>query len=503
MADKASKLDQLKSILAELADLGSAQSVMSWDQQTYMPKGAVEARGQALGTIGRLVHEKFTDDKVGKLLDDLEKEAKDWDPNSDEARLVKVTRREYDQSVKVPAAMIVEQAELRAGGNAAWQEARAKSEWPIFEPWMEKILDFNLRFVDLFKPYDHPYDVLLDIYEPNMKATDVKQIFDDLRPKQVELIQAISEQPEIDDSVLHRHFPEADQWQFGKEVITAFGYDWDRGSMDKTTHPFAATISYGDNRITVRVDENFFNPFFFGALHESGHSMYEQGISKSLARTPLYGGTSLAVHESQSRMWENLVGRSLPFWEHFFPKLQKTFPEALEGVSLEEWHRAVNKVAPSYIRVEADEATYNLHIMLRLELEMAMIENKIKIKDLPNEWNARFEEYLGIVPANDAQGVLQDVHWSFGLYGYFSTYALGNLISAQFWEVIEKDNPKIWEQVGKGEFKPLLTWLNEKVHASGSKFEPQELVQMVTGSKIDAAPYVRYLTDKFSGIYKL
>ena len=194
---------------------------------------------------------------------------------------------------------------------------------------------------------------------------------------------------------------------------------------------------------------------------------------------------------------------SLPFWEHFFPKLQKTFPEALEGVSLEEWHRAVNKVAPSYIRVEADEATYNLHIMLRLELEMAMIENKIKIKDLPNEWNARFEEYLGIVPANDAQGVLQDVHWSFGLYGYFSTYALGNLISAQLWEVIEKDNPKIWEQVGKGEFKPLLTWLNEKVHASGSKFEPQELVQMVTGSKIDAAPYVRYLTDKFSGIYKL
>lgn len=497
------KLDQLKTIMTELADLQNASSVLSWDQQTYMPRGGVEARGQALGTLGKISHEKFTTDEVGKLLVDLEKEAKDWDKDSDDARLVKVTRRNYDQSVKIPAEMIVEQAELQAGANAAWQEARAKSEWPIFEPWMHKILDFNLRLADIFKPYDHPYDPLLDVFEPGMKTADVKTIFDDLRPKQVELIKAISEQPEIDDSVLHQHYPEAEQWAFAKEVMTDFGYDWDRGSMDKTTHPFQTSLGYGDNRITVRVDEDFFNPFFFGALHETGHAMYEQGVPKSLARSPLYGGTSLAIHESQSRMWENLVGRSKPFWQHYFPKLQKYFPEQLKGVKMEDWHRAINKVAPSLIRVEADEATYNLHIMLRLELEMAMMEGAVKVADLPQEWNARFDDYLGIVPENDAVGVLQDVHWSFGLYGYFSTYALGNLVSSQLWEVINKDNPKLDDQIAAGEFKPLLTWLNEKVHASGSKFEPQELVQMVTGSKIDAAPYVKYLQTKFGEIYGL
>jgi len=497
------KLNELKETMGTLSDLGHAALLMSWDQETYMPPGGVEARGRSMATLAKMMQEISTDEKFGKLLEEIEPWAAQQDPESDDARLIVVARRRYDRAVKVPPEMAAEKALISTQANAAWREARQKSDYSIFEPHMEKIIDFNQRFVDLFKPYDHPYDVLLDTYEPMMKTADVKKIFAEIRPKQVELVEAISKAQQVEDSVLYQFYPEKDQLQMGEEVLKAIGYDFSRGRQDKVTHPFMQTIGFGDNRITYRVDENFFNSYLFAIMHEAGHGIYEQGLPKHMARTPLAGGSSLAVHESQSRMWENLIGRSIPFWQWYYPKLQARFPEQTKGVSLESFYKAINKVEPSFIRVEADEATYNLHIMLRLEIEIGLLEGSIKVHELPQAWNDRFEEYLGIRPKNDAEGCLQDVHWSFGLFGYFSTYALGNLVSAQLWEKIHQDIPNLDDQTRAGEFSELLGWLNKEVHSHGSKFFPQDLIQRITGSKINGDAYINYLKEKFSGIYGL
>jgi carboxypeptidase Taq len=357
--------------------------------------------------------------------------------------------------------------------------------------------------VTFFPPAEHPYDTLLDKYEPGMKTADVQTIFNALRPKQVALIKAITESKQVKDDFLFKRYNEGKLWSFSEGIIKQFGYDFQRGRQDAAPHPFETSFSVNDVRITNRFEAD--NPIvvLFSAMHEAGHAMYEQGINPAYERTALAGGTSLAIHESQSRMWENLVGRSLPFWEHFFPALKKTFPSQLDGVSAKSFYKAINKVKPSLIRVNADEATYNLHIMLRLELEIAMLEGKVAIKDLPDLWNTKMQEYLGITPPNDAKGVLQDIHWADGYLGYFSTYALGNLVSAQVWEKINKDIRDLDDQIRKGKFDELLAWLREKIHRHGHKYDPQDLVQNVTGSKIKPEPYIRYLTKKYSDIYGL
>ena len=498
-----SKLKQLKDILGEVVDLRNVSQVLGWDQQTYMTAGSSEDRGYHLATIDQLAHVKFTSDEVGKLLDELESWVAQLDPDSDEARLVKVTRREYDKLIKVPPDMVMEFSQITTAAFGVWQEARAQSNFAMFQPHLEKVVDWRRRYAALFAPYDHVYDPLLDDFEPGMKTADVKAIFDTLRPQQVALIQAISESPQVDNSFLHQSFDEEKQWDFGIEVATKFGYDWDRGRQDKSAHPFTTSFGINDVRITTRFMPNYFSSAFFSTAHETGHALYDLGIDPALARTPLAGGTSLAVHESQSRMWENLVGRSLPFWEGFYPRLQEYFPDQLGNVSLESFYKGINRVQPSLIRVEADEATYNLHVMLRLEIEIGLMEGSLDVKDLPEVWNARMQDYLGQTPPNDTQGVLQDVHWSNGYLGYFSTYALGNLVSVQLWERIYADTPDLSEQIRRGEFSALLGWLREKIHRHGAKFEPQELVERITGSKIDPAPYMRYLTTKYSQIYGL
>jgi len=496
------KLKQLRDILAEISDLNYAAALLGWDQQTYMPSGGAEARGNQLALLGRLAHERATSPELGKLLDELKPNAAGLDPDSDDARLVKVTARGYEKAVRVPVKHVVEFSQATTLGQQAWVEARAKSDFSIFRPHLEKIVALRQEYAAFFPNFEHPYDALLDDFEPNMSTADVKAIFDGLRPKQVELIKAIAGKPQVDDSFLHQPFDEKKQWDFGVEVITKFGYDWNRGRQDKAAHPFTTGFSVNDVRITTRVDPNFLNSMIFGTMHECGHALYGMGIAPEFERNTLGGGASLAVHESQSRMWENLVGRSFPFWQHFYPRLQETFPQ-LAGVPLEKFYKGINKVQPSLIRVEADEATYNLHIMLRLEMEIALLEGKVAAKDMPDLWNAKMQEYLGVTPPNDAKGVLQDIHWSFGAIGYFSTYALGNLVSVQLWEKINQDIPDLVEQIRQGKFEALLGWLREKIHRHGAKFEPQELVQKVTGSKIDPAPYVRYLTKKYSEIYHL
>jgi carboxypeptidase Taq len=497
------KIDELKKMMAEVIHLQNVLELLSWDQQVNMAPGGTDDRGAQMAIVNRTAHLKFTSDEVGKLLVDLQPYMANLDPDSDEARLIKVTTHKYKLATKVPADFVARRARATATGRAAWEKAKRAGDFSLFQPQLENIFDLNREFVEFFAPYDHIYDPLLDRFEPNMKTGEVIAIFDALRPAQVALVQEIATQPQVDDSFLHQQYDKQRQWDFGVQVITDMGYDWECGRQDYSTHPFTSSFGSGDVRITTRIYSDFLNPALFATTHECGHALYEQGFDPALAHTHLDDAASLAIHESQSRMWENLIGRSRPFWEKYYPQLQATFPSQLGNIDLERFYKGINKVEPSLIRVEADEATYNLHIMLRLELEIATMEGKIAIKDLPEAWNQKMEEYLGITPANDAVGVLQDTHWASGLVGYFSTYALGNLISVQFWNRIEEDIPDLDNQIRQGDFAALLDWGRQHVHRHGAKFEPQELVKRITGSPIDSQPYVNYLRDKYTEIYQL
>jgi len=495
------KLQQLKTLLAEIADLNQITALLDWDQQTYMPPGGAENRGYQLATLQQIAHTKAISDEIGKLLDDLQLYASQLDPDSFDACLVRVARRNYENETKVPTEWVVKFAMTTTAAHEAWAKARAENDFHHFQPHLERILDLAHRFAGFFAPYEHVYDPLLDIFEPGMKTTDVKAIFNLLRPQQVKLLEQIASCPQVDNSFMSLTYDEQKQWSFGVEAITKMGFEWDRSRQDKTLHPFTTSFGWGDVRITTRVFPNYLASALFGTLHEAGHAMYAMGSDKSFDRTPLFGGASAGIHESQSRMWENLIGRSYPFWQHFYPRLQEFFPSQLGNVALETFYKGINKVQPSFIRVEADEATYNLHIMLRMELEIALMENQLQVKDLPEAWNSRFQEYLGVTPPDYSNGVLQDVHWSGGLIGYFPSYALGNLIAAQLWERISADIPDLPDQIRQGEFVAWLAWLREKVHSHGNKFEPKQLIQHVTSSKIDPAPYMRYLEQKYRAIY--
>src|SRR3972149_6237676 len=495
-------LVKLKVILSEIVNLQNATAVLSWDQQTYMPSGGAVSRGNQLAILGKIVQEKSTSPDLGELLEKLKGYLPSLDPDSDEARLINVSTRDFDKATRVPVDFVVENAKVTTLAQQAWIEARQKSDFSIFLPHLTKVVELRRKYASYFPNFDHPYDALLDDFEPGMLTSDVQKIFNDLRPKQVELIKLIGDRPQQDDSFLHLDYEESKQWEFGKEVITKFGYDWSRGRQDKAAHPFTTSFGLDDVRITTRVDPKFFNTMIFGTMHECGHALYQLGIGRNLMDTGLDGGASLGIHESQSRMWENLVGRSLPFWEHFYPRLQEYFPAQLTNVKLDSFYKAINKVQPSYIRVEADEATYNLHIMLRLELEIAMIEGSIALKELPEIWNSRMMDYLGVTPPNDSQGVLQDIHWSFGGMGYFSTYALGNLISTQLWEKINTDITSLQAEIRDGNFENLLHWLFENIPKHRGKYHPNELVQKATGTSITPEPYLKYLNQKFKEIYQ-
>ena len=494
---------ELKERLVEIHDLHSSIAVLDWDQQVNMPAAGAEGRANQISLLSRLSHEKFVDGRIGELLENLKAFTGGLDPESDEACLVKVTRREYDRSVKVPSSFVAEFARTASNAHVEWEKAKYDSNFSLFQPWLERIFDLRRQYAGFFAPYDHIYDPLLAEFEPGLKTADVKEIFEKVRPAQVELIKEIGRCPEADDSFLHQALDPQKQSELGVEAATAIGFDWSRGRQDKSVHPFTTTFDLNDVRITTRIMPDNFASGFFSTMHESGHAMYEQGISPLLRHTPLCTGASLGIHESQSRLWENLVGRSFDFWVFFYPRLRSKFPGCFDNVSLKDFYRGINRVKRSLIRTESDEATYNLHIMLRLEIEISVLEGKAAVRDLPEIWNARMEEYLGVVPDNDAHGILQDVHWAGGAVGYFPTYALGNMISAQIWECVTRDIPDLPEKIRQGSFSELHGWLAEKIYRHGAKFEPQTLVQKVTGSKIDPAAYIRYLNRKYREIYSL
>ena len=493
--------ERLKEKLALVSDLRNAAAVLSWDQETYMPPKGAEARARQLATLSRLAHEFFTSDEIGELLDQLEPQVRDLPHDSFEASLVRVTKRDYEKAKKLPTELVEELARATSLGTEAWKQARKESKFALFRPHLEKILDLTIQKAEALGYKEHIYDALLDLFEPEMKTAHVKRILDDLRAKLVPIVAAIREAPPPDDSFLKREFDEQKQWDFGLMIIKDFGYDFEAGRQDRSAHPFTTSFSVHDVRITTRIQKDFLPTGLFGTLHECGHALYDQGIDPQLERTPLASGASLGVHESQSRLWENLVGRSRPFWEHYYPKLQETFPAQLKDVELERFYRAINRVEPSLIRVEADEVTYNLHIMLRFELELQLVERKLAVSDLPGVWNAKMKEYLGVEPPNDALGVLQDIHWSSGLIGYFSTYTLGNLLSAQLFKSAQKDIPDLIEQIRSGQFRELLGWMREKIHKHGRKFTPMELIQRATGRELEAESYLEYIREKYSEIY--
>ena len=492
-------LRQLKERLAQISDVSSANGLLMWDRQTYMPKGGVAGRAEQTATLSRIAHEMLVDAETGRLLEALDQP----DPSSEDGALVRRARREYEKATRLPGELVAEISRTTALAEPAWVEARERSDWSLFAPHLETILPLQREAAEHLGYEDHRYDALLDGYEPGAKKARLEKMFEELKTELVPLIRSISERDGEDrEAPLHNAFDEKAQERFGEEVITRFGYDWDRGRQDRTVHPFCIGLTPGDVRITTRFDPGWLSPALFGTMHETGHALYEQGVDPAYARTPLSGGTSMGIHESQSRLWENLVGRSRPFWSHFYPGLQKAFPEALGEFELEGFYRAINAVSPSEIRVEADEVTYNLHILLRFELEVALIEGSLSVSDLPSAWNAKMEEYLGITPENEATGALQDVHWSAGLFGYFPTYTIGNVLSVALFDEAISAYPAIPEQIAEGEFSTLLGWLRENVHRHGSRYYPDELIERVTGRPLDAAPYLKYLKNKFGQLYE-
>jgi len=495
------KLDRLHHLLARASHLGSASAVLNWDQETYMPAGGAQARAQHLATLSQLSHQFFTDDEIGTLLDQLESEYADAESDSYEASLIRVTRREFDKATKIPSELIAELSRTSSHAKEAWKEARETDDFEKFQPHLEKLVDLNKRVADALGYEDRMYDALLDNFEPEMKTADVERIFQDLRDKLVPVVDQISEREPPDDSVVRRHFPKDEQWAFGLAVIGDYGFDTNCGRQDYSTHPFTTSFAPTDVRLTTRMSETYLPSGLFGTLHECGHGLYEQGIPEELTDTPLGSNASLGLHESQSRLWENLVGRSYPFWQHYYPQLQQMFPDQLSDVNLDQFYRAINRAEPSFIRVEADEVTYNLHIMLRFELENAMLDDEIAIKDLPDAWNAKMEDYLGITPPNHAEGVLQDIHWSMGALGYFPTYALGNLMSCQLYRAAAASIPDLEDQIAQGQFGDLLGWMRTNVHQHGKKFAPQDLLERATGQTLGADDFVDYIRTKYSGIY--
>jgi carboxypeptidase Taq len=490
-------LRTLRERLAEISDIYRSMGVLGWDQRVTMPPGGNPARAEALATLGRIAHEKFTDVEIGALLDKLQPHEESLDPDSDDASLIRVTRHDWEKNRKVPAELRAEMLRAGAQGHQVWVEARANDDFPAFLPVLERNLDLKKRYVECFEWDDSPYSVLLDDFEPFMKSTEVAEVFDTIKPILAELVK---EAPEVDASFLDIPFDPGKQREFAERILTTVGFEDGSWRLDPTVHPFCTSFSTRDVRLTTRYQPTGLDSLW-STMHEAGHGLYAHGIAPALERSPLANAPSLGLNESQSRTWENLVGRSRPFWSYWYEPLQSTFPDQLGDVSLDAFLAGVNRAKPGLIRVEADETTYSLHIILRFDLERQLIEEKLQPKDVREAWNAGMKELLGVDVPDDTHGVLQDTHWSGGGIGYFPTYALGNVISLQIWAVVREALPDLDAQLEAGELEPLSRWLRENLYSLGRKFKPKETLEKVTGSsRIDPEPYLAYLREKLSAL---
>lgn len=503
MTDALPELKELKTRLAEISDLRAAAALLHWDQATYMPPGGAASRGRQIATLSQLAHQQFIDERIGELLETLQPWETSTSYDDDDASLVRAARRDYEKAARVPPEFEARLSDHVARTYQTWTSARAANDFAAVAPLLEKTLDLSCELAQYF-PHQHIADPLIDFSDEGMTVATIRPLFAALREQLVPLAEAIAEQPKIDDSCLRQYFEPDTQVAFAREIAGRIGYDWNRGRCDRTFHPFMTKFSLGDVRITNRVVENELSDCLFGTIHETGHALYEQGINEKYESTPLGSGTSSGVHESQSRLWENLVGRSRGFWQAFYPSLQKYFPSQLESVALDDFYRAINKVKRSLIRTEADEVTYNLHVMIRFELELQLLEGKISIRDLPEAWRAMYCEYLGVASDDDTDGVLQDVHWFSGtIGGAFQGYTLGNILSAQWFEAASKAHPAIKDEIAQGKFDTLHSWLRENIYQHGAKYTALELLQRKLHNGISIEPYTAYLKQKYSALYNL
>lgn len=500
-------LEPLTNRLLEIRRIQSAASVLSWDQETYMPAGGGAARAEQIATLEGLAHEKLVSQEVETLLADwidpaTGQAAAGWDEPS--RSLLRETWRDFSRAKKLPSAFVIRLSRECSLAQQAWVTAREESRFSKFLPSLRTIISLKREEADYLGYRNSPYDALLDTYEPGATIGQLAPLFTELRERLVVLLRKVQASGvAVDDTCLHQRFDQTKQIEFGRLVLVAMGYDFERGRLDLSAHPFTTSFHPTDVRVTTRVFEKDLPSCLFSCIHEGGHGLYDQGLDPRYYGSPLGESVSLGIHESQSRLWENCVGRSRAFWHCFYPILQQTFPQQLGTVPLDLFYAAINRASPSLIRVEADELTYNLHIMLRVEIEQALIENRVQPDDLPELWNEKMQSYLGIVPEQDAEGVLQDVHWSMGAFGYFPTYTLGNLYAVQFFEQAKQELPQLEEHIAAGQLVPLRRWLEQKIHRWGRMFTPDHLARRVTGKGVSPEPFLHYLEGKYRELYQL
>jgi carboxypeptidase Taq len=498
---------RLKELTKDVVLLEHTIATLSWDQETYMPSKAIGERGEQLALLQGMLHEKITSSKIGNILKDLGVD--DNNPSgqfksrdSVNTAYIKETYRQFKIQTRLSKKLVTDLALETSLSQAAWIEARKKSNFAMFQPHLEKLLNLTMQKAEAIGYSENPYDALLDEFEPWTSTREVAGIFNSIQPWLTDFIGKIKEAEQVDDSFLLKDFDISKQEAFGREVLENMGYTYDRGRLDVSVHPFTTTLGGDDVRLTTRYQKDFFKTGLFGIIHECGHGLYELGFDENIKGNLLASGTSLGIHESQSRTWENVIGRSYQFWKYYYPKLQKYFPDNLKNISIDDFYKGINKVEPSLIRVEADEVTYNLHIILRFQLEQELISGSLKVKDLPEAWNSKTEEFLGIKPDTHADGVLQDIHWSMGAFGYFPTYTLGNLYSSQFYSFMEKDID-VEASMENGELVNILNWLRKNIHSHGASKTADELALEVTGEKLNPEYFKNYLVNKYKRIYNI
>ena len=488
-----------KSSLQKIADIKNASAVLQWDQETYLPKNSHDVRGRQIATLNELAHEKFTDKNFGNLLRELSEKN---DLQEKEKRNVQLSLEDFNKSKKLPSAFVRQMSESVNKSFHAWVEARRQNDFNIFKDPLQEIISLKQQEAELIGYDNHPYDALMDEYDKGLTTAITDKLFADLKPQLTELLSQISTQPVPDASFLHQHFPKDKQWETGIEILKRMHFNFDAGRQDISEHPFTTSFGNTDVRVTTRVDENDFSNMLWSCIHEGGHGLYEQGLPAEEYGLPLGEYCSLSIHESQSRLWENCIGRSLPFWKHNFPLLKHTFPQQFNNVSVDQFYSAINKVQPSLIRTEADEVTYHFHVMIRYEIEKLLIEGSISAKDIPAYWNELYQKFIGVTVPDDVRGCLQDVHWSHGSFGYFATYSIGSLYAAQFFETIKKHYPDIENQIAAGNNSTVLKWLQDNVYRRGRFYNSEDLCLAATGEKLNSKYFMSYINKKFRAGFK-
>ncbi len=497
-SDKTPPYNQLTEQLRKLADINYASGLLQWDQEVYMPAKGAEMRARQLATLAGLAHETGTSIELGKLLNELQNSA---DQDEKQLRNVKEALRNYNDRSKYSTAFVMDMSKAVSESFQLWQQAKKENNYSLFAPGLQKIIDLKLRECELLGYEDHPYDALLNQFEPGMTTKQLVTLFADVRSQLVPFVKSIFEKAIIDDDFTRLHYPRNIQWDFGMELLKEMGFDFEAGRQDISSHPFTINFNSRDVRVTTRINEQDMCEMIWSCIHEGGHALYEQGLPFDDYGLPSGEYLSLGIHESQSRLWENNVGRSLSFWKKYYSRLQQLFPEQLKSVSTDHFYKAINKVEPSFIRTNADELTYHFHVMIRFELEVALMEGKINVSDLPASWNAKYREYLGIDVPDDTRGVLQDVHWSHGSFGYFPTYSIGSFYAAQFYNQADSEIDDLAMHIEKGNLQPLLEWLREKIHRHGRLYTSNELCRMVTGKDLDFNEFMAYARKKYTEIY--